>query len=90
MSTKKNGSYQAEDILCFPDGIELIPYEDKTLVLSVNTGNWIVLFNDEQVKYFKNLLMGKTVGEVYDLSAEEDKLPDLMKGNYSVKAVLYA
>ena len=52
MSTKKNGSYQAEDILCFPEGIELIPYEDKTLVLSVNTGNWIVLFNDEQVKYF--------------------------------------
>ena len=49
MSTKKNGSYQAEDILCFPEGIELIPYEDKTLVLSVNTGNWIVLFNDEQV-----------------------------------------
>ena len=59
MSTKKNGSYQADDILCFPEGIELIPYEDKTLVLSVNTGNWIVLFNDEQVKYFKSLLIGK-------------------------------
>lgn len=77
MSTKKNGSYQVEDILCFPEGIELIPYEDKTLVLSVNTGNWIVLFNDEQVKYFKSLLMGKTVGEVYEQSAEEDNLSDL-------------
>lgn len=86
MSTKKNGSYQAEDILCFPEGIELIPYEDKTLVLSVNTGNWIVLFNDEQVKYFKSLLIGKTVGEVYDQSAEEDKLPDLMKVLSSIYA----
>lgn len=86
MSTKKNGSYQAEDILCFPEGIELIPYEDKTLVLSVNTGNWIVLFNDEQVKYFKSFLKGKTVGEVYDLSAEEEKLPDLMKVLSSIYA----
>ena len=60
MSTKKNGSYQAEDILCFPEGIELIPYEDKTLVLSVNTGNWIVLFNRVSSSVFQ-FLVSKTM-----------------------------
>lgn len=79
MSTKKNGSYQADDILCFPDGMELIPYEDKTLVLSVKMGNWIVLYNDSQRGYFSQLVDGKTIGEVYELAMEEGNVPDLLR-----------
>ena len=79
MSTKKNGSYQVEDILRFPENIDLIPFEDKFIVLSVNTGNWIVLYNDIQKKYFQKLSLGMMVGEVYELAEQETHLPDLMK-----------
>lgn len=79
MSTKKNGSYQAEDILVFPKEIEMIPCEDKTLVLSVDTGNWIVLSNDNQRRYFKQLVDGKIIGEVYEMALEENNPSDLLR-----------
>ena len=84
--SRKNGSYQADDVLCFSDNIELIPYEDKTLVLSVNTGNWIVLYNDSQLRYFKRLLSGSTIGDVYEEAQQEDALPDLMRVLSSIYA----
>ncbi len=79
MSTKKNGSYQADDILCFPKDITLIPCEDKTLVLSVDMGNWIVLYNDNQKRYFDQLVEGKTIGEVYETALEENGSSDLLR-----------
>lgn len=79
MSTKKNGSYLADDILNFPDGVELIPYEDKILVLSVSLGNWIVLYNASQLKYFQELFHGTTIGNVYELAESEGNLPELMR-----------
>lgn len=79
MSTKKNGSYQAEYILVFPKEIEKIPCEDKTLVLSVDMGNWIVLYNDNQRRLFKQLVDGKTIGEVYEIALEENNSSDLLR-----------
>lgn len=84
--SRKSGSYQADDVLCFSDNIELIPYEDKTLVLSVNTGNWIVLYNDSQLRYFKRLLSGATIGEAYEEAQQEDALSDLMRVLSSIYA----
>lgn len=77
--SRKNGSYQTEDILLFPDGIDLMPLEDKTLALSVNTGNWIVLYNDNQLRYFKNLQNGASVGDVYTQADQEECIPDLLR-----------
>lgn len=79
MSTRKDGSYQAEDILCFPKDIEMIPHENKTLVLAVETGNWIVLYNDNQLKYFKCLLDGIAIGNVYETAEVESNLSDFLK-----------
>lgn len=84
--SRKSGSYQADDVLCFSDSIELIPYEDKTLALSVDTGNWIVLYNDSQLRYFKRLLSGATIGEVYEEAQQEDALSDLMRVLSSIYA----
>ena len=77
--SRKNGSYQEDDILCFPYNIDFIPYEEKILVLSVYTGNWIVLYNDNQQRYFQKLYEGETVGEVYETANKEECLSDLMK-----------
>lgn len=77
--SRKSGSYQADDVLCFPDGIELIPFENNVLVLSVNTGNWIVLYNDNQLRYFEKLRGGSSVGDVYIQADQEDCIPDLLK-----------
>ena len=81
-----SGSYQADDVICFSDSIELIPYEDKTLVLSVDTGNWIVLYNDNQLRYLKRLLSGFTVGDTYEEALQKDELFDLMRVLSSVYA----
>lgn len=87
---RKSGSYQADDVLCFSESIELIPYEDKTLVLSVDTGNWIVLYNDSQLKYFNKLLSKVTIGDVYEEAQQEDALPDLMRVLSSIYARSFA
>lgn len=84
--SKKSGSYQVGDIICFSGSIELIPYEDITLALSVDTGNWIVLYNDSQLRYFKRLLSRATVGEVYAEASQEDGLPDLKRVLSSIYA----
>ena len=84
--SRKSGSYQADDVLCFSDSIELIPYEDKTLALSVDTGNWIVLYNDSQLRYFKRLLSGASIGEAYEEAQQEDALSDLMRVLSSIYA----
>ena len=73
---RKSGSYQVDDILCFPENISLIPFEHKTLVLSADTGNWIVLHNDSQLKYLNQLISGVTIGGVYEKAQQEDALPD--------------
>lgn len=84
--SKKSGSYQADDVICFSDSVELIPYEDKTLALSVDTGNWIVLYNDNQLRYLKRLLSGFTVGDTYEEALQKDELSDLFRVLSSVYA----
>lgn len=87
---RKSGSYQADDVLCFSESIGLIPFEDKTLALSVDTGNWIVLYNDSQLKYFKQLLSEVTIGDVYEEAQQEDALPELMRVLSSIFARSFA
>lgn len=87
---RKSGSYQVDDILCFPENISLIPFEHKTLVLSADTGNWIVLHTDSQLKYLNQLISGVTIGGVYEKAQQEDALPDLMKVLSSVYARSFA
>lgn len=87
---RKSGSYQVDDILCFPENISFIPFEHKTLVLSADTGNWIVLHNDSQLKYLNQLISGVTIGGVYEKAQQEDALPDLMKVLSSVYARSFA
>lgn len=77
--SRKNGSYQETDILCFPDDIRFVPYENKMLVISVTMGNWIVLYSNKQQEFFHKLYSGVTVGEVYRLADVEGQISELMK-----------
>ena len=44
----------------FPQNISIVRYDSKILVIAVETGNWIVLENESQLK-FLNLLKENTL-----------------------------
>lgn len=69
--TTKQASYNFDDILYFPKGVEIIPYEDMYVAISVETANWIVLYNSVQKEIFESLLKGKSIGETFEHFGEK-------------------
>lgn len=83
--TTKQASYNFDDVLLFPKGIEIVPYDNLYVAISVETANWIVLYNSVQKTIFENLLDGKTIGKTFDKVGEEN-----LRDFKSVLAGIYA
>lgn len=54
------------DVLHFPKDIKYLHYKGWTLVVAVETANWLVLSGDNCVDFIDDLRSGKSVGEVFD------------------------
>lgn len=83
----KQASYNFDDILHFPKGTEIIPIENVFVALSVETANWIVLYNTEQKDIFENLLEGNSIGETFEKFGEGNlqNLKTVLVGIYARK-----
>lgn len=83
--TTKQASYNFDDILHFPDGVEVIHYENVYVAISVETANWIVLYNSVQKEIFEGLLKGKSIGETFEQIGEEhlQDLKTVLAGIYT-------
>lgn len=51
---------------CFPDNICTVHHKDKIIVISVDTANWLVLDNENQLDFFY-LLKSNTLGKSIEL-----------------------
>lgn len=51
---------------CFPDNICTVHHKDKIIVISVDTANWLVLDNENQLDFFY-LLKSNTLGKSLEL-----------------------
>ena len=76
-SSDMDGELDYSDVLYFTDEIVIERIEDVYLVISVQTANWIVLYNEQQVTLFEKLRVSKNVGQVLDYIETEDELSDL-------------
>lgn len=81
----KQASYDFDDILHFPDNVQILAFEEVFVALSVETANWIVLYNEIQKEIFIQLLKGYSIGEVFERYSETS-ISDLK----SVLAGIYA
>lgn len=61
-----SGEYNFDDILHFPEHIELLPYGDVFVALAVDNANWVVLQNAIQKEIFVELQSGLSVGAVVE------------------------
>lgn len=68
--TTKQASYNFDQVLLFPHGIEIVPYDNLYVAISVETANWIVLYNPVQKAIFESLLNGQSIGETYEKIGE--------------------
>lgn len=71
METKR-ASYDFDDILHFPNGIEVIPLGNVYVALSAETANWIVLYNTVQKDIFESLLVGSSIGETFEKFGDQN------------------
>lgn len=53
--TRKNKEVDIEKRYRFPDSIKVIRYKESIIIVSPETGNWIVLKNDNQLDFFESL-----------------------------------
>lgn len=85
--TQRQASYNIDDILLFPQGIEIVPYDNVFVAISVETANWIVLYNPVQKKIFESLLNGHTIGKAYEKVGEQglQDLKTVLAGIYARK-----
>lgn len=67
----RQASYDFDDILHFPDHVEIIPFGNVYVALSVETANWIVLYNSVQKEIFESLLEGDSIGETFEKFGEQ-------------------
>jgi len=52
---KHNISFDINKYYSIPDNVKVIRYREYILVISVNTANWLVLKNEEQLRFFELL-----------------------------------
>ena len=85
--TQRQASYNIDDILLFPQGIEIVPFDNLFVAISVETANWIVLYNPVQKTIFESLLNGHTIGEAYEKVGEQglQDLKTVLAGIYARK-----
>ena len=62
---KERKSLHSTDVLHFPAGIVLKQCDDKWVVVSPKTANWIVLESEEQKILLSKLIEGQTIGDMY-------------------------
>lgn len=70
--TQRQASYNIDDILLFPQGIEIVPYDNVFVAISVETANWIVLYNPVQKKSSKVFSMGILLEKLMKRLANRD------------------
>lgn len=63
----------ANDKLYFAENIIIKDYKSTYLAISVDTANWIVLYNSFQKKIFDQLVKGATLGEAMSLVSSEEE-----------------
>ena len=61
-----------DTILNLPHNLFYQNIENELLVISQNTANWIVLFNDEQKKILNLLINKHTLQEISEITNNED------------------
>lgn len=72
-----NGELDYDDILHFPEEIVVEKINDFYLVISVQTANWIVLYNSRQIDFLNMLRSGKCVGDAIETVDSEEAMGDL-------------
>ena len=83
---KHSGSISGQDVLFFAGDIVFRPFDDKWLVVSVQSANWIVINTAIQKSMLESLIRGVTIGEVMALTKSEADTAQLKK----LIAALYA
>ncbi len=70
---KQSRKVDSVDRLFFAGPIVFRPCSEGWLVISVESANWLVLYNDFQKKILEQLIEGKTVGEVFEIIETEEQ-----------------
>lgn len=73
---KERKSLHSTDVLHFPAGIVLKQCDDKWVVVSPETANWIVLESERQEILLNRLIKGQTVGDVYAEAERSGMIPE--------------
>lgn len=66
---EKNTDISFDDVIFFEKDIKFKHIENKWLVISVNSGNWIVLNSDFKKKLLEELISGKNILSVLDTTS---------------------
>lgn len=74
---KKNGCVSSLDRFYFAGDIVFRPCKEGWLVVSVNSANWLVLSSNFQKEMLERLIAGNTIGDVYSLITDDDKIEQL-------------
>ena len=71
-----NGELNFEDILTFPEAIEIKKVGKYILVISVETANWLVLSSSYQLDLLNQLRQGCCVGDIAEVIDTEQKFKE--------------
>ena len=76
-----------------PTNISIVRYKKYIIVISVDTANWIVLQNDDQLTFFE-LLKNNTIQQALNISGVSQKmqlklLHNLKQKNLKIKKLLH-
>lgn len=74
---KQSGNINSCDRFYFAGEIKFSSYEEGWLVISVHSGNWIVIRTELQKKILEEFVKGYTVGEIIPLITNADEMNQL-------------
>lgn len=74
---KQSGNVNSNDRFYFAGDIKFSPHEEGWLVISVHSGNWIVIQTELQKRILEKFIEGHTVGEVIPLITNADEMNQL-------------
>ena len=87
---KERKSLNSTDVLHFPVGIVFKQCEDRWVVVSPKTANWIVLESEEQKTLLRSLMDGQTIGEVYKKAERAGMMAGYMRLLAAISARQFA
>ena len=73
---KERDSLSSTDVLHFPVNIVCKQCDDRWIVVSPETANWIVLESERQEILLNRLITGQTVGDVYAEAERSGMIPE--------------